>query len=92
MIKINKGAVSLEYKSFVFPGGEVGVKLTDHPRFFSECSDCTVFAQLQNSKDFIELAMVKDALERAHDKGYVDHPKPKYNLFCQIFGLLRYWY
>lgn len=66
MITIFKNNLKLDYKSFIFPGGEVSVKLKhDNYRFITEVTPhITLFCRIQNSNDFMELAMVKDALER----------------------------
>ena len=68
-ITIKKGDVVLEHTMFLFPGGEVGVKLDAHNlRYFSDKALYqTVIARIQNSNDVMELVMVTDALRRLHD-------------------------
>ena len=58
--------LDLEYKSFVFNGGEVSVKLNDSYGFFDPDlgSDIDITARISNSEDFMKLAMLKDAIER----------------------------
>jgi ribose-phosphate pyrophosphokinase len=65
-IQIFKNGRELDFKRFIFPGGEVGVKLNAADYVFAlgggTCK--TIVARIQNSEDFLELAMVKDALDR----------------------------
>lgn len=70
-IKILRNGVNLEYKSFIFPGGEIGVKLEIPPvafssktGFFAPSDHQTIIARIQESEDLIRLAMIKDALEK----------------------------
>jgi ribose-phosphate pyrophosphokinase len=65
MIKIFRNPCQLNSKFFLFPGGEVGVKLdTNNLAFKHEQGDIKIVARIQNSNDFFELALVKDALEQ----------------------------
>lgn len=68
-MKIVKGNLTLDYKSFVFSGGEVSIKLNaGNYKFLWEKADHqTIIARIQNSNDFFELAMLKDALSRLSD-------------------------
>lgn len=53
----------LEYKAFVFSGGEVSVKLdSTNFKFLFNSSPVILVARIQSSEDFIGLAMIKDAL------------------------------
>lgn len=68
-IKIKKGEIELNYKYFLFPAGEVGIKLdVQNYKFFNPLIDSTdyieIFARINNSNDFLVLAMLKDALEQ----------------------------
>lgn len=64
-ITITKGDLVLDYKDFIFPGGEVGVKLnSQNYKFLYDSRDITIFARLQNSNDVIKLSMIKDAVQR----------------------------
>lgn len=56
----------LGYKTFMFPGGEVGVKLDAHNlRYLSTKTDYqTITARLQNPVDVLNLIMLVDALKR----------------------------
>ncbi len=66
MIKIVKNGLTLDFKNFIFPGGEVGLKLkaTDYRYLYEKAEYQTIIARIQNSNDLIELAMAKDALKR----------------------------
>jgi ribose-phosphate pyrophosphokinase len=68
-IKIKKGKLELNYKKFIFPGGEVGIKLeVDNYKFFFDERNITLIARIQKSEDFFVLAMVKDALQQLGEK------------------------
>ena len=65
--KRHKGfALELPLKTFLFPGGEVGVKLdTGNLRYlYSDCHHQTIVANITSSLDVMTLIMAKDALER----------------------------
>lgn len=66
MITILRGDVKLIYKQFLFPGGEVGIKLdTENYKFTHHVSGTiTVVARLQSAMEVLELALIKDALVR----------------------------
>lgn len=55
---LGAGTLELE-KSFVFPGGEVGVKVFGEPE-----DEVTITTRVQNSNDIMELLMVTDAVSR----------------------------
>lgn len=64
MIKITRNGTALKSEFFIFPGGEVSVKLdVSNLRFYHETGPINVIARIQNSNDLMELALVKDALE-----------------------------
>lgn len=69
MITIKKGQNILDYKTFLFPGGEVGLKLNaaNYKYTWDKSPVQTIIARIQNSADFMELAMAKDALSRIDD-------------------------
>lgn len=56
----------LPVKSFVFPGGELGVKLDANALYytFNKAKYQTIIARLTTPEDFVELIMVTDALRR----------------------------
>ena len=68
-IQIVKNSKALDYKSFVFPAGEIGIKLNanDYLYKYNVTPHQTIVARLQDSKDVFGLALVKDALERFDD-------------------------
>lgn len=55
----------LTFKEFVFPAGEVSVKINANDHYYRdmECPQ-TILARIQCSDDLMKLAMLKDALER----------------------------
>lgn len=66
MIQIIKNGVYLKNDFFLFPGGEVGVKLDSDNLYYKDTKAPyqTIVARLQNSNDIMELVMVADALRR----------------------------
>lgn len=63
-IAIKKNNLFLGFKDFIFPGGEVGIKLDNNYKYQWEKAEYqTIIARIQNSEDLISLAMVKDALQ-----------------------------
>lgn len=64
MIKIlNEDGLELNYETFVFPGGEVSVKInSNHHRFFYNCHSITIDAKLKNSEEAFRLAMLVNAI------------------------------
>ena len=57
--------VELGFKSFTFPGGEIGVKFDQEPiRPFGNKHELTIVLRAKDASDLIELAMVKDAIQR----------------------------
>jgi ribose-phosphate pyrophosphokinase len=75
MFTIQRFDRNLTYKSFIFPGGEVGVKLDIKDSvayiaktgFFAPCIYQTIVARIQNSAHVMELVMVVDALRKLDD-------------------------
>lgn len=64
MIKILRGGTQLKTTFFLYPAGEVGVKLdVDNLRFYHEKGPVSIIARIQNSNDLMELALAKDALD-----------------------------
>lgn len=54
----------LDFKTFIFPGGEIGLKLNSNNYNFLWNENSTIIvANIQNSNDFFQLAMAKNALE-----------------------------
>jgi ribose-phosphate pyrophosphokinase len=75
MFKIqNSNQLSLDYKFFLFPAGEVGIKLNcPNYRFFAEGNGTyKVTARLHNSNDIISLAMIKNAIENEDLEAKID--------------------
>lgn len=66
MITISKGLLKLDYKGFLFPGGEVGVKLDTRGHLLYRAADVPhqVVARIHNSNDLMELVLLTDALRR----------------------------
>lgn len=56
--------IRLDFKEFIFPAGEVSVKLNNNYRYFEYGGENTILARIQNSDDLFKLALLKDALER----------------------------
>ncbi len=87
MFKIqNVGKAVLDYKFFLFPGGEVGIKLIFPPNyntFFKPGShEYFVTANVHNSNDIMSLAMIKNALE-------IEDPDAIVNLFLPYVPYAR---
>jgi ribose-phosphate pyrophosphokinase len=85
MFKIkNSNGNFLNYKFFLFPAGEVGVKLDRSYTFFADRPNrnYTITAQLHNSNDVVSLAMIKDAIEREDMDAKID-------LVCPYFPYAR---
>ena len=79
MFKIqNSNGDTLDYKFFIFPAGEVGIKLNcPNFRFFNNIKDYShryykVTARLHSSDDIISLAMIKNAIENEDMKAKID--------------------
>lgn len=70
MFKIVKNNIRLEYKNFLFPGGEVGIKLElgDTNGWKNITADYqTIFARINDSNDIMRLFLITDALRRIDD-------------------------
>ncbi len=70
-IKIIRNKYNLDFKSFVFPAGEVSVKLnlnstaySAKTNFFAASDHQTIIAKIKNSNDVLELAMITNALRK----------------------------
>ena len=75
MFKIqNSNGDTLDYKFFIFPAGEVGIKLNcPNFKFFGHGnSQYKVTARLHNSDDIISLAMIKNAIENEDLEAKID--------------------
>lgn len=74
-LEIYRNKYKLDYKSFVFPGGEINIKLNiknstsyiAKTGFFAPFNHQNIIAKLKSSDDILELVMVVDALERIDD-------------------------
>ena len=64
MIHILNGNTAIPYKSFKFSGGEIQVKLLPANMEYSTIYPVVFHATITNSDDLMELALVKDAVER----------------------------
>ena len=84
-IQINNGHSKITDNYFLFPAGEVGVKLdTQNLAFWKNPSDTfTIEARVQNSNDLFRIALVKDAIERMVGYGH------KINLFMPYVAYAR---
>lgn len=59
---VSKSFKEIKHNSFVFPGGEVGFKLTE-TEHLAKSHKTVVYARLQNSNDVMKLIMAKNALD-----------------------------
>lgn len=96
MFTIKRGDYNLTYKSFIFPGGEVGVKLDIKESvayiaktgFFAPHIYQTIVARIQNSAHVMELVMVVNALRKLDNTpirvvlSYV--PYARQDRFCDL--------
>lgn len=58
----------IEFKQFIFSGGEVGFKLDENNHRFKHFNkNVAIVARIQKSEDFFALAMATDALRRFQD-------------------------
>ena len=73
-LKVFRGGREWKFKSFLFPSGEVGVKL-ESP-FNQYPTKSLILARLNTSTDIIELIMLVDAIRRI-DKSPIDLFLPK---------------
>lgn len=68
MITISRQGERLGVTTFLFPGGEVGVKLdVNNHRYLITTGPHKVVARIHSSADLMELVMVTDALRRLDD-------------------------
>lgn len=63
-IKLLVNNQEIPHKSFIFPGGEVGVKLNTNLLATERENKVTIVVRLKSSADIFEMAMVKDAVEK----------------------------
>lgn len=63
MIKVNIGCVNYTVEQFVFPAGEVGVKLQSNINA-ENVEKVVVKAHIKNSEDVMSLLLVSDAIDR----------------------------
>lgn len=69
MFKINIGFAPLGYKSFVFNGGEVFIKL-DYVRDIGN-APVHIVGNIENSNDIMELLMLTDAIKRSYPESKI---------------------
>jgi ribose-phosphate pyrophosphokinase len=62
MIEIYNGIEKVGYKQFIFPGGEVSIRLDQRPKNSHPIT--TIEANLQSPTEIVELLMVTDAVKR----------------------------
>ncbi len=88
-IQIRKGGSILDYKYFIFSGGEISVKLdTKNLKYlYDTLIPYTIVARIQNSNDALTLAFLKDAIERWHWNAFAI--KPTINLFMPYLPYAR---
>lgn len=67
-VKIYRNNEFLEHKYFLFPGGEIGIKINPNNFIYKPNQKVVLWARINCSNDFFELAMLKDAIERLGDK------------------------
>ncbi len=71
-LSISKGDLSLAFNSFLFPGGEIGVKLdTSNLKVKYDDRPYVITAHAQNSNDVFAIALIKDAIERWDSKAVI---------------------
>ncbi len=82
-IEIYKNGLKLSYEHFLFPAGEIGIRLNhDDYKFFSLNHPITLFARLTSSEEIFKLALIKDALENQMMKYSDKYEICPINLFC----------
>ena len=65
MIKITRNGIVLDYKFFIFPGGEAHIKLDIEDNLFRHTNGpVNIIARINYMDDFFAVALAKDALER----------------------------
>jgi ribose-phosphate pyrophosphokinase len=76
MIHIVNSDLVIPYKSFVFPGGEIQVKLEPtNLEYLSVYNPVDFHATITSASDLIELALVVDAVDRWFVDRFFDKPK-----------------
>jgi len=70
-LKIIRNGKEIAFKSFLFPGGEIGVKLETgsvaqiaKTGQYAEAKNQAIIARMRNANDILELALLTDALRR----------------------------
>jgi len=74
MIKIYVGLEKLDYEQFIFPGGEVSIRIDQTKKLFHPIT--TIEANLQSPREVIELLMVTDAVKRMFPSNRVNLQMP----------------
>jgi len=75
MIEIYNGGIDkIGYKQFIFPGGEVSVRLDQPPKYHFPIT--TIEANLQSPAEIIELLMVTDAVKRMFPRNKINLQMP----------------
>ncbi len=62
MIEIYNGLEKVGYKQFIFPGGEVSIRIDQAPKYLHPIN--TIEANLQSPMEIVELLMITDAVKR----------------------------
>jgi ribose-phosphate pyrophosphokinase len=74
MIKLFNGIEKVEYSQFIFPGGEVSVRIKDASKYFHPIN--TIEANLQSPTEIVELLMLTDAVKRIYPRSKVNLQMP----------------
>lgn len=74
MIKIFGGISEIAYKQFIFPGGEISIRLDVNHIFDGD--DITIVANIQSATEVLELLMVTDAIKREAANSIIDLKLP----------------
>ncbi len=83
-IKISRNRTNLKVNTFLFPCGEVGVKLDPLNYKYSEAEGVhQIIARIRSSNDFMELVMAVDALRRLY-------PNPEIELILPCFNPMKH--
>lgn len=74
MIEIYNGIEKVGYKQFIFPGGEVSIRLDQRPK--NPHPITTIEANLQSPTEIVELLMVTDAVKRMFTRSKITLQMP----------------
>jgi len=74
MIEIYNGIEKVGYKQFIFPGGEVSIRIDRAPKYPHPIN--TIEANLQSPTEIVELLMVTDAVKRMFPRSRLNLSMP----------------